>query len=70
MKWTYVTDIPRNLPPTDVVAYHEAEDISHLPLDNDTIVNKMIRAVITSAFTTLGWDVGAAVGEVRARRYW
>ena len=70
VKWTYVTDIPRNLPPTDVVAYHEAEDISHLPLDNDTIVNKMIRAVITSAFTTLGWDVGAAVGEVRARRYW
>jgi DNA polymerase elongation subunit (family B) len=69
--WVYVSDPPEGLPPTNVVAYMNESELDEFLLDRTTMVEKLVKAKIESAFKeAMGWDTDRAVGKPAPKRYW
>jgi DNA polymerase elongation subunit (family B) len=70
VKWTYVKSVPAGLPPTQVVAYREDEEMDGFVLDAKVILDKAIVSKLKGVYQVLGWDLDAATGEPRPATYW
>jgi len=70
VKWVYVSEPPQGMPPTDIVAYHEEEELKDFTLDYDKMVDKLVSQKIKPIFNALGWSLDYATGKPKPKKYW
>jgi DNA polymerase elongation subunit (family B) len=70
VKWVYVSEPPQGMPPTDIVAYHEEEELKDFTLDYDKMVDKLVSQKVKPIFNALGWSLDYATGKPKPKKYW
>ena len=70
VNWVYVSRVPDNLPPTEVVAYEDESDLNGFDLDYDKMVDKLVKSKMKGIFGAMNWNLDFATGEARPKRYW
>ena len=70
VNWVYVSEPPEGMPPTDIVAYHEENELEGFQLDYNKMVDKLVTQKIKPIFNAMGWSLDYASGKARPKKYW
>jgi DNA polymerase, archaea type len=68
--WVYVNGVPNWGKPVDIVAYRDISDLEGFSLNWEIMTDKLIKQKIKPIFNALQWDLEAASGAARPKRYW
>ena len=68
--WVYVAASPQWSKRTDIICYREETEIEDFTLDWEKMVDRLVKRKVKPIFKALSWDLEAASGAARPKKYW
>ena len=68
--WIYVAAVPDGMPATDIVTYHDVEEIEGFTPDWQKMVDRLVVRKVEPIFKAMGWDTNRASGAAMPKKYW
>ena len=68
--WVYVASSPDWAAPTDIACYKDISEMEGFTLDWEKMVDRLVKRKVKPIFQALEWDLEAASGAARPKRYW
>lgn len=68
--WIYIQSVPDGMPPTDIVTFHEPEEIEGFTPDWEKMVDRLVVRKVAPIFKAMGWDTARASGAAMPKKYW
>jgi DNA polymerase I len=69
-QWCYVLQTPKDMPPTLVVGFRDADEVKDFQIDYAVCVQKFIEKKIENIYRVLDWDIGEAIGRQKPKTHW
>jgi len=67
--WIYVSQVPDDMPPTDIVTYRDISEVEGFTPDWDKMVEKLVIKKVEPIFKAMGWGTERASGAAMPKNY-
>lgn len=68
--WVYVQGVPEGMPPTDIITFHDPEEIEGFTPDWEKMVDRLVVRKVEPIFKAMGWSTERASGAAMPKKYW
>ena len=68
--WIYVEGVPEGMPETDIIAFHDIEEIEGFTPNWERMVDRLVVRKIQPIYDAMGWKTDGASGAAMPKAYW
>ena len=70
VQWIYIEGVPEGMPETDIIAFHDIEEIEGFTPNWERMVDRLVVRKIKPIYGAMGWKTDGASGAVMPKAYW